>query len=372
MKRSNNGNERKCNGLVLGPLPPPSGGIATFCEDLNKSILKLKYRLVHFEVIQVNKTKSKFVKLSEVVFLYARFLKALLRNSPSFVHINTASYRNFFWNSIFLLISKLFWKKTILHIHGGGFVSFYKNCNLLEKFLIRKIFNITDSVVVLSQSWKKFFSSLVSHHKITIIPNGVNLMDFNQKTTIEDEFQFPKTSIIVSFLGTLSRDKGVNDILKAIPLVIKNQKNCVFVFAGRIEQDIYNPSKIMDIKDHVFFLGEIFGVKKIKLLLATDIFLLPSYVEGLPIVLLEAMAASLPIISTPVGAIPELVMEGINGFLIDPGDYNALAERILTLAEDKNLREKMGLNNHKKVMQEYDFRIISKKLAKLYDQLSEN
>ena len=86
--------------------------------------------------------------------------------------------------------------------------------------------------------------------------------------------------------------------------------------------------------------------------------------------LLEAMAAGLPVISTPVGAIPELIKPGTNGFLVPPGDYEALAEKILMLVKDEPLRKMIGKNNRAKVMQEYDFKIIANKLEVVYDKLS--
>jgi len=369
VKRRWRNNEKKYEGLILGPLPPPSGGIATFCEDLLENMSKSKFRLIHFKKKPFNKSDHILVKFVSIFVIYTRFLILLFKTRPYFVHINTASYRSFFWNSIFLILSKLFLRSTILHIHGGGFASFYKESNHVRKFLIRKILHITDNIIALSSSWKKVLSLLVSEHKISVIPNGVNVMSFNTIKASRNEFHFSSNSLVVSFMGSLTEDKGIYDILKAIPLVTRQKENCVFAFAGRADDTVCNSFKLKDIKEHIFFLGELFGDKKIRFLLSSDIFLLPSYVEGLPIVLLEAMAAGLPVVSTPVGAIPELVKEDCNGYLIAPGDYNALATKILTLAEDENLRKKMGLNNSKKMANQYDFRIISAKIERLYEQL---
>ena len=171
--------------------------------------------------------------------------------------------------------------------------------------------------------------------------------------------------MILSFLGSISKEKGVLDILKAMPIVTKKIDDCIFAFAGRDEEGIFNDRHIASNR-HLCFLGELYGEQKFKFLFSSDIFLLPSYIEGLSIALLEAMSVGLPIIATPVGAIPEVIRESVNGFLIPTGNTLRLANRIIKLALDKDLRRKMGVNNIKKVREEYDFRIIANKLHQIY------
>ena len=97
-----------------------------------------------------------------------------------------------------------------------------------------------------------------------------------------------------------------------------------------------------------------------------DIFILPSYNEGLPMSILEAMSYGLPVISTPVGGIPEIVKDGVNGYLIFPGDNEALAEKIELLAKNKELRLRMGQENYKLVSQKYNAGTIINQLKILY------
>jgi glycosyltransferase involved in cell wall biosynthesis len=103
----------------------------------------------------------------------------------------------------------------------------------------------------------------------------------------------------------------------------------------------------------VYFLGQVTGQAKLELYSRASLFLLPSYGENLPYALLEAMSIGLPVITTPVGAIPELVKEGCNGFLINPGDYQTLAERILRILDDPSIQEKMRQANIEKIKREY-------------------
>ena len=118
----------------------------------------------------------------------------------------------------------------------------------------------------------------------------------------------------------------------------------------------------------VRFEGWVSGDKKVELLNNTDVFILPSYTEGLPISILEAMSYRLPVISTPVGGIPEVVRDGENGFLIKPGDKDALHNAIVRLANDEELREKMGNISYSKV-QPHLPEIVAKELEDIYKKL---
>jgi glycosyltransferase involved in cell wall biosynthesis len=127
--------------------------------------------------------------------------------------------------------------------------------------------------------------------------------------------------------------------------------------------------KQLQSKESIDYFGEIQGEDKKTFLNTSDIFILPSYTEGLPISMLEAMASRLPLVVTPVGAISEIVENEVNGFIIPVGDYKALAEKILILANDNDLRKRIGENNFRKMQQKYDIKLIIKKLEGLYESL---
>ena len=148
----------------------------------------------------------------------------------------------------------------------------------------------------------------------------------------------------------------------------RNMKGIEYEKSGEIDR-IKDTCINQGINDHVTFRSGFSNDEKNDLLFGSDIYLLPSYAEGLPISLLEAMAAGLPIISTPVGGIPEVIVEGENGFLITPGDYVDLANKIIKLIETPELRMKIGQKNENKIRDEYDWNIISDKLKNEYRTL---
>jgi glycosyltransferase involved in cell wall biosynthesis len=144
-----------------------------------------------------------------------------------------------------------------------------------------------------------------------------------------------------------------------------------FVFAGDVA--IENEQKMVDrarfeaiANKGVAFPGIVTGKEKLALFQEASLLILPSYFENLPLVVLEAMAAGLPLVVTPVGALPELIEEGINGFFVQPGDYEALAERIIYLLKNHEERKAIGMNNAAKFLQGFSPKFVIAKIEQTY------
>ena len=171
-------------------------------------------------------------------------------------------------------------------------------------------------------------------------------------------------------LAPLCKDKGVDDTIEATAEVVKHVNNVQFLFAGRGRVEKYRVlAREHRVEKFCSFLGVISNNEKIELFRKATIFLLPSYAEGQPIAILEAMGAGLPVISTSVGSIPEIIKDGENGFLIEPGDYKALAEKITLLLKADELRGKMGKGNYKIAREKYDVRRVFKEINEAYKSL---
>lgn len=364
---------KKCKILIIGPSSPPYGGIATYVDDMLKSNI-----VKEFDILQLNTARNQLIKksLAKNYLLFQRNISKLVQiiiiEKPQIVHIHTSSYLAFWEKSVFLIISKFFFKKTIIHIHGAEFDKFYKNSNFIEKFIIKMVLNISDKVIVLSIRWKYFFLQIIDNEKISVIQNGI---DCSKLVLFENHLrneEFKRINIL--FLGNLVQRKGVYDILKSIPIVLSGYKNVQFIFAGSEERsgeidELKKETVRQNIDSYVTFKSNFSEQDRTKLLIMSDVFVLPSYAEGLPISLLEAMAAGLPIISTSVGGIPEVITEGENGFLINPGDYMELANKIQELIEDPEIKKKMGKNNQEKIRAKYNWKIIANQLTDEYNKL---
>ena len=193
---------------------------------------------------------------------------------------------------------------------------------------------------------------------VHVVPNGT---PFNPK--LDNKFKRNISSITISYLGNFLESKGVLDIIKAAKIVVDKYPEVRFKFAGswwaqepETKKCIFRFIQEKHLENKIEFMGRILGGKKEKFLIDTDIFVFPSWYkyEGHPIVILEAMAAGCPVISTKnVGAIPETVIDGKTGILVEKKNPKAIAKAIIKLIEDPELRVKMGMAGRKRYEQYY-------------------
>lgn len=368
--------------LMVGPLPPTIGGITTCMLNILTSDLNKQYEFIPFTTSRPTENLVRGVYDHTLIFHVGLncliraalttlhhliiFPISLAQRNPKIVHIHTTDYWPFWESSIYIFFSKIFHRKIVLHIHATSFDKFYKNRNSLLKYLTRKTLNIADKIIVLSSRSKSFFAKLVPEYKLAVIPNAVKSAIFNN----ELQKHIKSNAVKVLFIGGIeAKRKGIYDVLRAIPVVAeKYGSNILFAFVGKCDvEKLRTICKEKNVSNYVEILGYLETKEKRKVISLSDIYILPSYSEGLPIAMLEAMAAGLPIISTPVGSIPEVIEQGVNGYLIKPGDYYGLAEKILVLAKDKRLRKIMGKINAEKIRREYDDKIVMQKLEEVYN-----
>ena len=207
---------------------------------------------------------------------------------------------------------------------------------------------------------------------VKIVGNTIDLM-FAKALGSMNNGEAKKEEIIL-FLGSVGQRKGVMDILQAAPLIFIEHPDAYFLLAGEEESRgekmaMEKISKEKKVAEKIQFLGSVTGLAKLVLFQSAMIYILPSYGENLPFALLEAMAVGLPVVTTPVGAIPEIVKDGENGFLIQPGDYQALAGRINQLLDDRDLRVAMSKANTSRIQADFMPETSMKLINDIYDQL---
>ena len=349
--------------LIVGPGPSQVGGLATFVEILlNSETLNKNYELIHFDITRGKRgdgIASRFAIIN--LFYLARQSLALiwvgLTKRPRIMHVPFTSFWAFWKDTFFILLARAFGIKVVAHLHGGVFDRYFRESHPWVRRLIGWSMSRADVVITLSEQWKKFLLEEVRPDlRVDVIPNSVDSAFAH--ASLEDTQPLRSDRKTVLFVGGLGHRKGVYDILKAIPRVAEKHPTVRFLFAGQEEargewERIEKVWSENHLEEHAQFLGCVTGLAKLDLFLRADIFLLPSYGENLPYSLLEAMAAGLPVVATPVGAIPEIVEEGRNGFLIPPGDVQSLAERIMQLLGDPRLRILMSHANREKIRHGY-------------------
>jgi len=364
--------------LMVGPLPPTVGGITSVIDVILNSPLKEQYDFVPFSTsrptVGVQKDATDYSLLLKVgpknlaksvsvtLCHMASYPIVLLTKKPNIIHIHTTDYFNFFESAGYVLVARLFPKRMILHLHATQFEAFYYNSNSFLRFFIRKTLSVPDQLIVLSSNAQCFFQKICPSQEITVLTNSTSIPEASVEKTDSDVVK-------VLFVGSEeAKRKGLFDVIKAIPLIVeKCNTKILFLFVG-----IYDGEKLQAINEAgkqfhcVSCLGFLEKNEMLRVRLASDIYTLPSYAEGLPVALLEAMAAGLPVVTTDVGSIPEVVENGVNGFLIKPGDFVLLAERIAKLANDAELRRAMGRRNVEKIKRLFSSEHIMVELNGIY------
>ncbi len=259
------------------------------------------------------------------------------------LHIHTAADGSFWRKSCFLRIGKRMGKRVILHVHASRFKDFYAESSKKEK--ICRNLNMADRVIVLSESWKEWFESIgVESSKLVVLHN---ITAYPEKS--EDREQDGKVHFL--FLGEIGERKGVFDILRALHIHKAEMEGKLELRIGgnKNEELLIKTIRDYGLEETVRFEGWVGGEKKKSLLNWADVYILPSFNEGLPIGILEAMSYGCAVISTPVGGIPEVVKEGKNGCLVAPGNAEEIATAMLSFAEDRNLASRYGQEGEKEV-----------------------
>ena len=258
-------------------------------------------------------------------------------------------------------LCKKYNKKVIVHLHGSEFKEFYNGGDVKRKRRIRELFSIADVSIVLGEDWKKFILKIAPEANIVVINNAVAFPNIENKRTCEN-----RTFL---FLGALIKRKGVADLLAAVNQMKKqgiSKFRVLIAGSGEEEQQLKDYVKINGLQNHVFFRGWITKEQKPELLQKSDVLVLPSYNEGLPIAILEAMSYGLPIISTKVGSIAEAVKENENGFLIEPGDVDALTCAMTNLISDSALWKKESNRSREICQKKFSEDVFFQAVEKVY------
>jgi len=376
---------KKVKVLLIGPVPPPVGGIAFYVQDLLNSQLEN----VEFEVFNTSlpswiapfdrEGKMMYSAILEkgiwgavkmfgyVTVSYIILFGKLIYSRPDIVQVFPSSYWGYWRHWFYLLMSKPFVPNTILHVLNAIDI-FYENVGRLQKFIIKQSLNSANLYLLQSYGLAKWVEQY-SQRKVVGIFNGIHL-----DIIPSDQAKFVsfsnKEALVGITIGKLGTTKGTYDILGAIANIKADNEivNWIFVGGGDIDtfQRIAND---YGITEQVAFCGSVADKTKWQLLMGADFFCLPSYEEGQPISIIEAMAVGLPIISSEVGSIPEIIEDGVNGFIIVPGDQQALAHSVQKLCRDTFIRQQMRENSARFSQERHDIRQLFEKLGDIYTEL---
>lgn len=330
--------------MVRGGVAAVENVYSTFYQPFN-----------HVTTTVTNGQVKKLLVLCKAILQFLYWM--LFHPEIKIVHVQGSVGASFWRKAIFIYIAKFFHKKVVWHMHAGRFAVFYQQ----HRYAVRKVVNKSDVIIALSEYWKEYFKNEFPTKRVEIIKNVISAPRVHKQQT---------GYFTLLFLGLLGKNKGIYDLLECI-------RDHKVEFQGKLKLYIGGNGEIEHVKqlikeygiaDIVIFEGWVSGDKKIELLNKSDAYILPSYKEGLPISILEAMSYGMPIISTPVGGIPEIVSNGENGYLVEPGNKEDIYKAIISLLNDSDLRNRMGSVSLSRVgehLPEY----VEKQLETLYNSL---
>ena len=340
--------------LQIGSSLDDKGGITTVENQIYNSYLKNKYNIKQVDTYITGKKLSLFIK---AYFKIKRYKK---KYNAKLAHIHMASKGSFYRKAKIIKLCNKLGIKVILHCHGSEFEKFY-NSSKRQKY-IKKILNRVDKLIVLSDSWKEFYSKLVPEEKIEVIYNGIDIPN-----TITKKSNDVKVGL---FLGRIGKRKGIYDLIDSVELLKNKNEGLNFKIKIAGDGEIENIKEIIkekDLEKYFEVLGWISGKEKEEIIQESDFFILPSYNEGLPMSILEAMSRKVLVISSDVGGIPEVIKDKENGLLVEAGNKEKIAEAIKYAVE--NNCEEIIEKAYEKVCTNFNIEENIKRIDKIYENL---
>lgn len=338
--------------LFLLHSPPPVHGAAIVGNYIKESsrvndLFDTRYINIGTSTSIEEIGKSGVAKFFRYMWLLWQVAVQMLIFRPQKVYLTlTAKCPGFYKDSVVVLMAKMLGGSFIYHFHNKGVQT--RQHKPIDNWLYRKVFNKTE-VILLSEYLYPDIEKYVPRERVYICPNGI---PDQMSSTVESQRKSHDEPVQLLFLSNLIESKGVFVLLGAC-LVLKEKGlsfKCVLVGdEGDISADHLNKEiEKLGLEKEVAYVGTKYHKEKEEVITASDIFVHPSYNDCFPLVLLEAMQAKLPIVSTHEGGIPDMVEDGVNGYIVSQKDSQALAERLKELIENPLKREEMGQKGYVK------------------------
>lgn len=353
---------KKARVFMIGPRLSVRGGISTI-----ERIYFQQWDRSRFELVHVGTYGDQSASISKKALIFSaallRVITLLTFRPPDVIHAHFSWRGSFRRKAMVVALARLFGiRRILMHCNASRFREFWEESSPRRRAWIRKVLSRANTLIVVSRSWERYFEENGIAKRIRVLYNPV---------ACPESVPEPGTrKKAVLFLGELGARKGTYDVLTAAKRLFADHPDTELWFAGngdldgverRVEEERW--------ENRVRVLGWVVGEEKDRLLREASVFLLPSYNEGLPLAMLEAMAHGMPVVVSDVGGIPEAVQDGEDGFLIKAGDVDAIVDRVGRLLGDPDLAHGMGLNARERVSRQFEVRHILEELYSIYDEL---
>jgi len=338
------------------------GGIASFVRSMSATPLWSAWNVRHVATHRDGSATRKIIQFACSVPIFAWRLAV---DRPSLVHLHMASNGSFFRKFTLSLLARSFGVPVVTHVHGGGFAEFYAGSPVVVRRAIRSLLARSSAVIALGVTWADRFTSIEPKAAVHVIPNSVRT---NAAVRQPDSGE----PVRVLFLGRLDQHKGTFDLIDAWQKMLvehRSGRKPVLVIAGDGAVDrVRELVRERGLTETVELLGWIAPEEVPALVRSAQILVLPSYYEGQPMSVLEAMANGLCVVTTNVGGIPDLIDENC-GILLPPGDIDQLASALGDVVADRELRTRLGAAGLARAREEFDVDVIWRRYDELYRQV---
>lgn len=344
---------------MVGPWRPTPGGVYTFQKNLVSGALARDWDLLPYSTSRPPKENV----LDEISYRalfsagllrpvtggaitaahFARFLPFLRRRRIAAVQVQSSDYYTFWESSVYMAMARVARLPLVVRFGGSNMRGFFAGSGAATQRAIRRVLRLPDAIVVQSPGWKAFFHSVAPFARLEVIGNAVD-------PPPPPPDRHDGAQLRALFVCTVqAKRKGLDTVVEMMRRAGPSVR-VVFVAAGDpVRQQLADQGLL----DRAEVLGNQDREAMRALYRSCDVLLLPSRSEGFPNTLLEAMAAALPVLAAPVGAIPEVIEDGVQGMLIEHGDGEGYARAVERLARDPQLRHSMGQAGYETVMRDH-------------------
>lgn len=358
--------------LLVGPPTDARTGIASCVRAIQRSPLRQHVRFRHISPTgpHGHYELGRFGKLGWQLRALAGFIDALGRDCPDLVQVHTSHYGDFWRNAPFVLAAVLMRRPLLIIIHGSRFDRFVDRSGRIKRWSIGWLLRRADHVLVRGESWRRWLQSAVPGVRVGVMVTTTD--------PVEEKRDCPSAEHqpLLLFVGGSPqpadcRRKGLEDLLAVMPqLQDRSPRPCLRVIGPRREPPWTGMLQHARLNGAVEFAGPQPPQQMAGHFRDASMLVLPSYAEGMPNVVLEAMAHGLPVVASNVGAIGEALEHGRGGLLIPPGDRPALVRSIAELLDAPVGAWRMGEHNRQRVARRFSHRVMAAVLLRAYREMS--
>lgn len=354
--------------LLISPFPPPMGGIARW----TKMVLDYsKKQGDEIEVINISSMResvvgrSFFKRLKDGVFTtlsaYLKLKKSMRKWSPHIVHITSSGSLSFLRDYFLLRYLKKKKKGSIYHLHFGKIPELKEKDNWMWHLFLKNAKNAS-VVVTIDESSYDSLIGIIDKNKLSNIPNPIDLETLPEPTEYKEHEKY------IFYLGWVIKEKGIEELLLAWHELKKENKDWKLKIAGPLASDYREYLEKDNLLEDVEILPELSHDEAMEYMKRAGIFVLPSYTEGFPNVILEAMALKTPVVATKVGAIPEMLKSAES--LVNSKNYCELRDVIDKLIKSDTKRQEISDMLYKRAVYEYNIEVIYQKYKNMWERYS--